>query len=92
MRAVFYEAHSGPEVLQTGDRPKPGINADQVLVQVAAASVNPIGRRLRAGELSTYIKREFPVIPGWDFAGRIIELGDNVSNWQKGDEWVNPKR
>lgn len=86
MKAVYYEQHGGPEVLQFGDLPAPEPGPDQVLVQVGAVSVNPIDRRLRNGELQEYITRTFPVVPGWDMAGRIVQLGANVTDWQVGDE------
>lgn len=86
MKAVYYEKHGGPEVLQIGERPVPEPGDNQVLVQVAAAAVNPIDRRLRSGELQEYITRTFPVVPGWDLAGRIVKVGANVTDWQIGDE------
>lgn len=86
MKAVFYQQHGAADVLQVGDLPIPEPGDDQVLVQVAAAAVNPIDRRLRAGELQEYITRTFPVVPGWDLAGRITKLGKNVSNWNVGDD------
>ncbi len=88
MKAVFYQNHGGPEVLQIGELPTPEPGADQVLVQIAAAAVNPIDRRLRAGELQEYITRTFPVIPGWDLAGRIVKVGENVTDWNVGDEVI----
>lgn len=88
MRAVFYHEHGGPEVLTVGELPIPEPAADEVLVKVAAAGINPIDRRLRSGELSEYITRTFPVVPGWDLSGRIEKLGDNVSGWAKGDDVV----
>ena len=88
MKAVFYNHHGDADVLQFGERPTPEPGPDQVLVQVAATSVNPIDRRLRAGELQEYITRTFPVIPGWDLAGRIVEVGANVSDWQVGDDVI----
>lgn len=86
MKAVYYEQHGGPEVLQVGELPVPEPGPDQVLVKVAAAAVNPIDRRLRGGELQEYIQRTFPVVPGWDFSGRIEQVGVNVSGWAPGDE------
>ncbi|MCP5138345.1 MAG: NADP-dependent oxidoreductase [Chromatiales bacterium] len=86
MKAAFYAAHGGPEVLQIGELPIPVPGDDQVLVQVAAAGVNPIDRRLRGGELQEYITRTFPVVPGWDLAGRIVATGKNVRDWKPGDE------
>lgn len=86
MKAAFYATHGAPEVLQIGELPIPVPGDDQVLVQVAAAGVNPIDRRLRGGELQEYITRTFPVIPGWDLAGRIVATGKNVSDWKVGDD------
>ena len=84
MRAVYYN-HFGPaEVLTIGDLPVPVPGAGEVLLQVAATSVNPIDRRLRAGELQPFFQRQFPIVPGWDVAGRIAALGSGVSGWQVG--------
>ena len=88
MRAVYYHAHGDADVLEFGDRPVPEPDAGQVLVKVAAAGVNPIDRRLRAGELTEYIQRTFPVVPGWDFSGRIESVGADVKDWHPGQDIV----
>ena len=86
MKAIYYEQHGEPDVLQFGELPVPEPGENQVLVKVAAAGVNPIDRRLRSGELQEYISRTFPVVPGWDFSGRIEKLGSGVNGWAVGDE------
>ena len=86
MRAVYYEQHGDAGVLKLGELERPQCGPEQVLVQVAAAGVNPIDRRLRAGELQEYIQRTFPVVPGFDLSGRIVEVGEQVSDWQAGDD------
>jgi NADPH2:quinone reductase len=86
VRAVYYETHGEAQVLQVGELDKPPCGPNQVLVEVAAAGVNPIDRRLRAGELQEYIQRTFPVVPGFDVAGRIAEVGSDVADWRVGDE------
>ena len=88
MKAVYYEEFGSADVLQIGDLTKPKPASDEVLVQVGAVAVNPIDRRLRNGELQDFFKREWPIIPGWDVAGRIVEVGDEVTNWQPGDDIV----
>lgn len=88
MRAVFDEQFGPPEVLRLGERPIPEPGADEVLVQVAAAGVNPIDRRLRGGELQELFTRERPIIPGWGVAGRIVSTGAEVSGWKVGDDVV----
>jgi NADPH2:quinone reductase len=86
MKAIFYEQHGAADVLQIGERPTPEPQDHEVLVEVVATSVNPIDRRLRSGELQEYITRTFPVVPGWDLAGRIARVGAKVTDWQIGDE------
>lgn len=86
MKAVFYRQHGSADVLEVGDLPTPPLAANQVMVRVVAAAVNPIDRRLRAGELQEYISRTFPVVPGWDFSGVICEVGSEVAGWKVGDE------
>ena len=88
MRAVYYEQFGSPDVLRVGERPMPEPAADEVLVQVAAAGVNPIDRRLRGGELQDFFTREWPIIPGWDVAGRIVRTGSAVADWRPGDDIV----
>ena len=86
MKAIFYEQHGTAEVLHVGERPTPEPQDNEVLVEVVATSVNPIDRRLRSGELQEYITRTFPVVPGWDLAGKIAKVGAKVTDWQVGDE------
>jgi len=88
MRAIYYTEFGPADVLQFGERPKPIPGADQVLVRVAAAAVNPIDRRLRAGELKDFFERKWPIIPGWDFSGRIEAVGAEVNGWSIGDDVV----
>lgn len=88
MKAVYYEEFGAAEVLKMGEMPQPTVKPDQVLVKVAAAAVNPIDRRLRSGELQEYFQREWPIIPGWDFSGRIVQVGSDVTDWAVGDDVV----
>lgn len=88
MRAVYYEEFGPAEVLKIGERPVPEPAPDEVLVQVAYAGVNPIDRRLRGGELQEFFTRTWPLIPGWDFSGRIVKLGRAVDKWKVGDDVV----
>ena len=88
MRAVYYEDFGTADVLKIGQRPCPEPAADEVLVQVGAAGVNPIDRRLRNGELQDFFKRQWPIVPGWDVSGRIVKTGTDVTGWKAGDDIV----
>ena len=88
MKAVYYEEFGSADILKLGEQPKPEPGPDQVLVKVAATSVNPIDRRLRSGELKDFFQYSWPVIPGWDVAGRIEAVGEDVEDFQVGDDVV----
>lgn len=57
-----------------------------MLVQFKATSVNPVDWRLGAGYLDAGIPGEFPLIPGWDAAGVVVEVGSEVTAFAVGDE------
>lgn len=85
MKAAYYEAFGGEEVLTIGDRPKPDITTDEVLIKVEAAAVNPIDWKIRDGLFECIFDYEFPIIPGWDAAGTIAEIGADVTGFEIGD-------
>lgn len=71
MRALCIRAYGGPEVMRVEDVAVPAPAAGQVLVKVAAASVNPIDWKMRRGMLSSVYPLSFPRIPGRDCAGDL---------------------
>eukprot|EP01080_Neovahlkampfia_damariscottae_P003307 gene3307-5748_t len=88
MRGVFIEAYGGIDVLQfSKDLPKPTLKTDtDVLLEIHAASLNPIDYKLRDGLLRIVKLYEFPLIMGHDMSGIVLEVGDKVTNFKKGDE------
>jgi NADPH2:quinone reductase len=76
MRAVRLHEHGGPDVLQVDevDRPTPG--EGELLVEVAAAGVNPVDTYFRDG---SYPPVELPFTPGVDVAGEVVAVGDGVA-------------
>lgn len=76
MKAVRFEQHGGPEVLQYGDVPEPKINAGEVLVKVRACALNHLDIFLRAGIPGWKIP--LPLIPGSDISGEVVEVGELV--------------
>ena len=83
--AVIYE-YGGPEVLRCEEIPQPVIKANEVLVEVHAASVNPVDWKQRKGNHRLFLKARFPVVPGYDISGRIVDCGANVRGFSAGDE------
>jgi NADPH:quinone reductase-like Zn-dependent oxidoreductase len=84
MKAAFIEQFGGPDVLRYGDLPDPVAGSGEVLVDVAAASVNGADWRVRAGNYSQTLK--FPLVLGRDFSGTVAALGDGVGDLKVGDE------
>ncbi len=92
MKAVYIEAHGGPEVLNYGERPDPESQPDQVKVRVRATALNRLDLYTRAGGRG--LRREFPppLILGGDCSGEIVEVGGQVSGLTTGDRVVvNPR-
>ena len=92
MKAVYIEAHGGPEVLTYGERPEPVIEPHEVKVRVMACSLNHLDLFTREGSQGT--RREFPppLVLGGDSAGEIVEAGSHVRGLKVGDRViVNPR-
>ncbi|MFH8442168.1 NADP-dependent oxidoreductase [Streptomyces sp. NPDC018026] len=85
MRAARFHEYGGAEslVIERVDDPHPGLG--EIRVRAAAASVNPIDWKLRAGSLRRLIPLELPAIPGRDAAGVVDEVGDGVEGVSIGD-------
>ena len=86
MRAVSISAYGGPEVLQVRDIPIPDIQADEVLIRVLAAGINPVDWRIRSGQLHEFIPCDFPAILGREVAGIVERCGAAVTDLAPGDE------
>lgn len=78
MKAVFLERFGGPEVLQYGDLPDPVAGPGEVVVDVAAASVNAADWKFRSGQYARHSGAKFPLIPGRDFSGSVSALGSGA--------------
>ncbi|MBD5787883.1 NADP-dependent oxidoreductase [Cellulosimicrobium terreum] len=86
MRAITYSRYGGPEVLELTELPTPKVGPDSVLVRVHAASVNPVDWKVRQGYLDPVLDAVFPVVPGWDVAGVVEQVGLDTPELQVGDE------
>jgi NADPH:quinone reductase-like Zn-dependent oxidoreductase len=86
MKAVVLHEYGGPDKLIYEDVPDPVAGEGQVLVRVAATSVNPIDYKLRSGEAKALFPLELPAILGRDISGIVRELGKGVSGFKPGDK------
>lgn len=86
MKAIAQDEFGDVEVLRLRELPDPPISFDQVLVEVRAAGVNPVDRLVRLGYAKEALPHHFPLVPGWDVAGVVREVGAAVEGFQPGDE------
>jgi mitochondrial enoyl-[acyl-carrier protein] reductase / trans-2-enoyl-CoA reductase len=83
INAAVYETHGNPpDVLQVESRPWPTPAADEVVVEMRAAPINPAD--LNAIEGKYPARREVPAVPGFEGAGVVVELGPEVKGLTKG--------
>jgi NADPH:quinone reductase-like Zn-dependent oxidoreductase len=87
-RAVRFDQYGDVDVLRIEDVPQPQPAADQVLVEVVAAGINPGEISIRAGLLHERWPATFPSGEGTDFAGRVLQVGASVDGFAVGDEVV----
>ncbi len=87
MKAFVLKDFGGADQLVPTTIETPVIKADEVLVQVKAISLNPVDSKTRAGKGMAGRLKELPaIILGWDVSGVVTEVGENVSEFKKGDE------
>ena len=87
MKAIVLENAGGVENLIMKDIDKPKAKENEVLIEVKAISINPVDFKVRTYEeaLTMICGKERPVIIGWDIAGSVVALGDNVTRFEVGD-------
>src|SRR5512141_48876 len=86
MKAVRIHAYGGREVLSYEEAPKPEIGGDEVLIRVAAPSVNPFDWAARSCYIANVYAYSFPHILGLDVSGVIEATGAKVQGFSAGDE------
>jgi NADPH:quinone reductase-like Zn-dependent oxidoreductase len=86
MRAIVVRQYGGPEVLKFEDYPDPVPGPGEVLVRVAAASVNPIDYKRRAGLTKDFYPMHFPSLIGVDMAGTVVKIVPGVEGFSAGDQ------
>jgi NADPH:quinone reductase-like Zn-dependent oxidoreductase len=85
MKAIVVSEYGGPEVLKYQDFPDPIPGPNQVLVRVAATSINPFDIKRRSGDVKAFAPIRFPGIIGVDVAGTIISCGPGVTGFSAGE-------
>jgi NADPH:quinone reductase-like Zn-dependent oxidoreductase len=93
-KAVRFDEYGDIDVLAVREVPRPELAADEVLVRVRAAGINPGENAIRSGALHERWPATFPSGQGSDLAGVVAEVGSAVRTWSAGDEvigWVDTR-
>jgi NADPH:quinone reductase-like Zn-dependent oxidoreductase len=91
MRAIVYTEYGSPDVLQFTEVAKPTPKADEVLIRVLAASVNPLDWHFMRGtpylvRIMAGLRKPKVTRLGVDVAGQVEAVGENLTQFQPGDE------
>jgi NADPH:quinone reductase-like Zn-dependent oxidoreductase len=86
MKAIVVHEYGGPEVLKFEEYPDPVPGPGEVLVRVAATSVNPIDCKRRAGLTKDFYPMTFPGLIGVDLAGTVVKIEPPVERFSVGDQ------
>ncbi|OGK21303.1 hypothetical protein A3C23_02230 [Candidatus Roizmanbacteria bacterium RIFCSPHIGHO2_02_FULL_37_13b] len=87
MKSIQINKYGTSDVLEINDNtPDPTLRKGQLLIDVFAASINPVDLAIRSGYLAQMAPLQFPVTLGGDFAGIVKEIDVDVTNFKIGDE------
>ncbi|WP_437921210.1 NADP-dependent oxidoreductase [Sphingobacterium sp. LRF_L2] len=88
MKAIVLEKFGGIENLIYKDIEQPRIRANEVLVKIKAIGINPVDVKVRNRQapLAEDLSKYDPLILGWDISGEIVEIGNQVTEFNIGDE------
>jgi NADPH:quinone reductase-like Zn-dependent oxidoreductase len=86
MKAVVLHQYGDPKELKLEDWQDPVAGDGEVLVRVAAASINPIDYKMRSGAAKERFPVEFPYILGRDVSGIVRAVGPGVEGFAPGDK------
>src|SRR5437660_8922315 len=86
MKAIRIHSDGGPEVLAQVEMQRPAPGANEVLIKVHAAAVNPVDWKIRAGYMKDFLPLALPATLGSDVSGTVEEVGPGVARFKRGDE------
>lgn len=86
MKAAITTAYGSSDVLNVEEVAIPTIGSDEILVEVKAASINPLDWKIRSGELKMMTGKIAPKILGSDYSGIVTQIGADINNLKVGNE------
>lgn len=87
MKAMVLKQFGGIENFSLKEIPEPKVNSGQVLIRVAAIGINPVDIKTRNGKgQAAQYKDATEMVLGWDVAGVITKVAEDVKEFSVGDE------
>ena len=86
MKSFLIDRYKKGGALRLGEIPEPELRANDVLVEIRAASVNLLDNKIRDGDFKLILPYRLPLVLGNDVAGVVIRAGANVRKFKPGDE------
>lgn len=83
MKAYAIDAYKAPVTLH--QLPEPVAGPGEVVVAIAAASVNPIDVKVRSGAFKAVLPYDMPLVLGHDLAGTVVAVGPGATRFKVGD-------
>lgn len=85
MQALTFKRYGKSPEIGLSDIPVPVLKADEILVQVYAAAINPIDNMILTGMFKPVLHFQLPATMGSDLAGVVTEVGSQVTRFKPGD-------
>jgi len=85
MKALTFKRYGKSPGIGIADVPRPTLKDDELLVQVRAASVNPVDNLITTGLFKPVLHFQLPATMGSDLAGVVTEVGSRVTRFKPGD-------
>ncbi|MFF2217092.1 NADP-dependent oxidoreductase [Streptomyces antibioticus] len=93
MKAFMVEKYGDATGMRAAEVPDPQVGAEDVLVRIHAAGVNPLDIRIRNGDFKAFMPYRLPLVLGNDLAGTVVRTGPEVTRFAVGDEvWARPDK
>lgn len=85
MKAFTFKRYGKSPDVGITEIPRPMLKADEILVQVHAAALNPIDNMILTGMFKPVLHFQLPAVIGSDLAGVVMAVGSNVTRFKPGD-------
>jgi len=86
MKAFAIDKYGSNDNVRAVQVPDPRLRDDDVLVEIHAASINPLDAKIRDGKVKPILPYRLPLILGNDLAGVVVRVGSAVRRFKPGDQ------